>query len=580
MVSAMTTLPAWVALAAALFPIALAGLVAVPATRSFAVRLAPLAPLPALVVAALVPDGVSELPALVTGITVAVDPTARAFLALSAAVWTASAFYSAASPRPEQGPRFTGFFLLAMAGSLGLTVTVDPAGFYTFFALMALPTYALVAAGNGRDSRRAGRVYLSFTVLGEALLVCGLFVVGAAAFGVTVPAWATPAGIALLLTAFGIKIGALGLHGWMPVSYTAAPTAAAAALAGAMSKAGVLGLVRFLPAGEAEAVPFGGVVMAFGLAAALYGALAGVVQTEPKTVLAYSSISQLGLITIGIGAGLAVPDAWPFAVTAATVYAVHHGLAKAALFLGEDIAYGSARRAPALAGLALPSLALAGLPFTSGAVAKIVLKEATGLAPGLWHDALETLLPIAAVGTTLLMARFLFLVATRPPRPAEADTTSASRPTALAAWLFLLAAVAATLWLWPAEEVRYAATKSLTAHYLWLASWPVIAGALIAVAVWLARSVTARLAGIVPAADVYAPVFTRVHRSIEERDFAAAATPAAASPATPSEAPLPSAAASLLHRVGIAESGLLAWATAISAVGIFTVLLLVLAARG
>ena len=580
MVMPMTTLPAWTALAAALIPLVVAALVVLPATRSRAVRLASLAGLPALAAAAFVPDGVSELPLLVTGVTVALDPVARAFLALSALVWTAAALYGAAAPaRPAAGPRFRVFFMLAMAGSLGLTVTVDPAGFYTLFALMALPTYALVAAGRGQHARRAGRVYMAFTVLGEALLVCGLFITGAVAFGLALPGWAVPAGTTLLLAAFGIKIGAVGLHGWMPVAYTAAPPAAAAALAGAMSKAGILGLIRFLPGGEPDAVVFGGAVMAFGVAAAFFGAFVGVMQTEPKTVLAYSSISQLGLITIGIGTGLAVPEVWPVAVIAATAYAVHHGLAKAALFLGEDVANRATNRTPVLVGLALPAVALAGLPLTSGAVAKIALKEATGLAPGFWHNALEILLPLAAIGTTMLMARFLFLVAARPSRPAEAGRARAHSFIAVAAWVLLLGAVAATLWLWPAEEVRYAAAKSLTTHYLWLATWPVLVGAAISGVVWFLGPGTVRLVGAIPPADVFAPIFARAHRFVERRDADAAATPATPA-APPADVRAGSAVSALLVRVGAVESGVLAWATATSAIGALTVLLLVLAARG
>ncbi|MBE0416305.1 MAG: hypothetical protein IBX63_00880 [Coriobacteriia bacterium] len=569
----VTILPAWMALAAALVPLLVAAGCALPATRDVARRMLVFAALPALAAAVLVPDGTSQIDWLFVGTLVDFDATGRAFLALSGVIWTAAALYAAAHP-PQRPTWFSGWFALAMAGNLALCCVTDPASFYTFFAMMALPAYALVAHEGDRS---AGRAYMAFTVVGEALLVCGFFVVGAAAFGIELGPVLGSVGIGLLLAAFGIKIGAFGLHGWMPVSYAAAPTAAAAALAGSMSKAGVLGLLRFLPGGEREGVAFGAVVMAFGVAAAFYGAIVGVMQTKPKVVLAYSSISQFGLITIALGAGLAEPVVWLLAVTAATVYAVHHGLAKAALFIGEDIAARTTRRWPAVVGLALPAVALAGAPLTSGAVAKLVLKEATGLAPGAWHGALETLLPVTAVGTTLLMARFLYLVATR--KAPDAPGTRATAPGMLGAgsWMLLLAAVTATLWVWPSADARYAVEKSLTAHYLWLAVWPILLGCIAAVAVWAAGTMTRRFAGAIPPADMYAPVLRLADGAAERRDRSVRETPAPQAVPTPVAG---RAGSALLDRAGVFEIGFLAWATAASAAGALTVLLLLLAARG
>jgi formate hydrogenlyase subunit 3/multisubunit Na+/H+ antiporter MnhD subunit len=554
-------------------PLVVAAGCVLPASREIARRLVPVAALPALAAALLVPEGTAQIDWLVTGVATGLDETGRAFLALAAAIWTVAALYAAAQP-VERPSRFAGWFSLAMAGNLALCCVTDPAGFYTFFAMMALPTYALVAHG-GSSARSAGRAYMMFTVLGEALLVCGLFIVAAGAAGIAAGPVLGPLGIALVLAAFGIKIGAVGLHGWMPLSYPAAPPAAAAALAGSMSTAGVLGLLRFLPGGESAAVSFGPVVMAFGVLAAFYGAAVGVMQTEPKTVLAYSSISQFGIVTIAIGAGLAEPAAWLLAVTAATVYAVHHGLAKAALFLGEDVAARSTRRWPAVVALAVPALALAGAPLTSGAVAKIVLKEATALAPGGWHDGLETILPLAAVGTTLLVARFLYLVATRETLQGDA-APAPPRPLAVLAWAFLLAAVASALWLWPSEAVRYAAEKSLTAHYLWLALWPVVAGIALAALAWAARSVSRRFVGLVPPGDAYASALVRADRIVERRDEQVRTTP-------PSPAATPSAHRAepgLLRWAGEVESGLLLWVTAIAAVTALAAVLLMLASFG
>ena len=567
--------------ALAMVPLIAAASCALPITRRIGPLLAAFAAVPALASAALLPDVAGEIAWLGTGVHVALDATSRAFLGLAGIIWTAAGLYALGTVETRR-PRIFGFFALAMAGNLGLTVAVDPASFYALFSMMALSTYALVAHGPVRaeedsseravDARRSGRTYMVFTVTGEAILLSGLFVLVMGGVALV------PLAAVLVLVAFGIKVGTPGVHGWMPVAYAAAPPAAAAALAGSMSTSGILGVVRFAPGGADLPLGIGVAVMGFGLFAAFAGAFVGVVQREPSAVLAYSSVSQFGLITITIGAGLTSPDLWPLTVVAATVYAVHHGLAKAALFLGGDVATRMTRRGWSIALTALPALALAGVPLTSGSVAKIVLKEVTAEAPAPWHTALDALLPVAAVGTTLLMVRFCYLL-WRSPQPAEGARRA---PTVgVTAWIALLAAVAAVIWVWPADDVvRYAAEKSFTMQYLWLATWPAVAGIVVTAAVWAGRAWAGRFEGMFAPGDIYAPLFARMHGFVEQRDERVSGAAAPASPAAPRAEEPPSVAAGLLARAGAWESGLLAWATATSAIAALTALLLLLAARG
>ncbi len=566
--------------ALAMAPLLAAAACALPPTRRIGPLLVAVAAIPALAGAVLLPDATGEIAWLGIGVHVALDATSRAFLGLAGVIWTAAGLYALVTVETRR-PRFFGFLALAMAGNLGLTVAIDPASFYTLFSMMALSTYVLVAHGPVRadedsperaaDARRSGRTYMVFTVTGEAVLLSGLFVL------VTGGVPLVPLAAVLVLVAFGIKVGTPGVHGWMPVAYAAAPPAAAAALAGSMSTSGVLGIVRFAPGGTDLPIGIGVAVMAFGLLAAFAGALVGVVQREPGVVLAYSSVSQFGLMTIGVGAGLTSPGLWPLTVLAATVYAVHHGLAKAALFLGGDVATRATRRGWAVALTALPALALAGVPLTSGSVAKIVLKEVTAAAPAPWHAALDTLLPLAAVGTTLLMVRFCYLV-WRAPRPDGAVRRTPAL--AVAAWAALLVPVATVIWLWPAADaVRYAAETSFTPYYLWLATWPAAAGIAVAAAVWAGRAWASRFEGVLEPGDAYAPLFARMHAFIDRREERVSGTAAPATPAVSAEERRP-VAATLLARSGVWESGLLAWATATSAIGALTVLLLLLAVRG
>ncbi|HET6498066.1 MAG TPA: hypothetical protein VFH17_03325, partial [Coriobacteriia bacterium] len=278
-----------------------------------------------------------------------------------------------------------------------------------------------------------------------------------------------------------------------------------------------------------------------------------------------------------IGAGLATPDAWPLAAIAAAAYAIHHGLAKAALFLGEDLAAHATQRLPFIIGLALPALALAGAPLTSGAAVKLVLKDAAALAPGGWSAALASVLPLTAVGTTLLMARFLYLTATGRDI-ARLPARSGNRPAAVAAWALMLAAVTAAFWYLPYQDARHAAAASLGAHYLWLALWPLIAGAALAALGWTARGVLGRLAGTVPPADVYAPVLAWASAIAERRDERTR-RPAAKSAPVIAEGPLAARVAAALERAGAAEAGLVLWTTAAVAIAALTAAFVALASR-
>jgi len=236
----------------------------------------------------------------------------------------------------------------------------------------------------------------------------------------------------LIFLGFGVKAGVLGLHLWLPLAHPVAPTPASAVLSGVMIKAGLLGWMRFLPLGAEPWPLLGTAALLLGLLAALAAVLIGLTQRQPKVLLAYSSISQMGLMTLGLGAALLHPSTWPALALALAFYALHHGLAKGTLFLGVAVlaqARGTARRW-ALALQALPALALAGLPLSSGFWAKDGLKQALASLPAPWPEALAWLLPLAALGTTLLMLRLLWLQAQPAAAPfAPASAAAAPPPT-------------------------------------------------------------------------------------------------------------------------------------------------------
>lgn len=464
-----------------LLPLTLASLMFVAgglaSAQAWAIRLAPLTLLPALA-AGLLPAGTTlELDAVLLGMRLGVDATGRVFLLFSATLWLLAMFYAqrwlASDPRRA---RFFGFLLAAAAGNLGLCVAQDVLSFYWLFALMTFAAWPLVLHRATPAARHAGTVYVVLAVLGEiALLLALLPIVAAGGMLVAdVPAVvaASPwrdALMALLLIGFGAKTGVLGLHVVLPLAYAVTPAPGAAVLASAMIKAGLLGWLRFLPLGHA--LPdWGALFIALGLAAAFYGIVIGLAQREPKAILAYSSISQMGLITAGVGLGMMAPAAGAAALFAVTLYALHHALAKAALFLGEGLARATRGRARGwvLAGLALPALAIAGAPLTGGALAKHYLKNLASFAP--WPEALPPLLALASVGTTLLMARLLWRIWHAP------GTVAGPWPAGLLLpWCGTLAAAVAGVWLLPVERLAALAPAALSG-----AALPLMVGAAIA----------------------------------------------------------------------------------------------------
>lgn len=493
------------------WPLFVALLLLTSASARCAKWLAPWAALPALLAALFAPSHVYvDLPWLLLGTRLGVDETSRIFLLFTATLWLAAGWYGrsyfAGDARRNQ---VLVFFLAAMAGNLGLIVSLDMVSFYCFFALMSLASYGVIIHSREASALRAGKVYLVMALVGEVLVFSAMVFVASASG--TIYFSETPAAVAgsplrdllmaLTLAGFGIKVGAIGLHMWLPLAHPAAPVPASAVLSGAMIKAGLLGWLRLLPLGETALPHWAEVCIAGGLLAAFFGAAVGVAQSSAKAVLAYSSISQMGLITIGVGIGLAQPEAWPLAGTAVSLYAFHHALAKGALFLGVGVAPAAAHRGwmryVVFGALLVSALALAGAPLTSGAVAKTGLKYAVGYAPHAWPPALTMLLPLAAVGTTLLMARFLFLVL-----PCQIDGR-APRLGMMTSFFALVAAGTLAIWLLPTAE--NAVSDALPAGKWWPAFWPALLGVALAISAGSMLRQSKRAAGfVIPPGDVLA----------------------------------------------------------------------------
>ena len=398
-------------------------------------------------------------------------------LGAAAVLWSAAGAYAATYLRHQaHGGRFAVFWLLTLTGSLGVFIAADLASFYLAFALVSIAAWGLVVHDGTPRARRAGAIYLVLAVLGEIFLLAGFILLAVETPGDSLAIADVMAALpdsprrgpalVLLIAGFGLKAGLVPLHIWLPIAHPAAPMPASAVLSGAIVKAGVVGLLVFLPLGRA--MPgWGEALAALGLVTAFYGAAVGITQDNAKTVLAYSSVSQMGLTAAVLGMAWAAGAA-PHAMTVA-FYASHHVLVKGALFLAVGVVAATARPRllPVLLPTALLALGIAGLPLTGGAVAKLAIK------PVLGEGGVALLAALSGVASTMLMLHFLQRLAVLAvPSPDGRPSPGLVLP-----WLVMALAALAVPWaLYPAAtgDVWWA---PLMPGALWDAAWPVLTGA-------------------------------------------------------------------------------------------------------
>jgi len=218
---------------------------------------------------------------------------------------------------------------------------------------------------------------------------------------------------------------------------------------------------------------WGEALAAAGIFSAFYGVLVGITQENPKTILAYSSISQMGLLAAALGMGLAAGNTG--AILGVSFSAAHHVLVKGGLFLALGVAAtAGARLWPVLIPAAVLALGLGGLPFTGGALAKLAMK------PQLGEGIVGTFAAVSAAGSTLLMLHFLRRLVQASPRH------SGAAPPAGYTWPWLIIAFAAVMVPWALYPTAESGTlaQAVAPGTLWTALWPVLIGALLAVGLW------------------------------------------------------------------------------------------------
>jgi len=238
--------------------------------------------------------------------------------------------------------------LVLECGVLGTFLALDLLLFFVFFEAILVPMYLIIGGWGGERRVYAAVKFFLYTMAGSAfLLVAILFLYarsgqlpgGATFYLPDLVRLALPAGTArwlflAFLVAFAVKVPIFPLHTWLPDAHTEAPTAGSVILAGVMLKVGAYGLIRFNLALFPEASRhFAGFISVLALIGIVYGALVALIQTDIKKLVAYSSVSHLGFVVLGIFAFTNQ------GVTGAVLQMVNHGLSTGALFLLVGMVY-------------------------------------------------------------------------------------------------------------------------------------------------------------------------------------------------------------------------------------------------
>jgi NADH-quinone oxidoreductase subunit M len=240
--------------------------------------------------------------------------------------------------------------LLLETAVLGSFVALDLLLFFAFFEAILVPMYLIIGGWGGERRIYAAVKFFLFTMAGSAFLLAGIVflyaraghLLGGGTFDLRVlgpMASVLPASTARWLflaffVAFAVKVPLFPLHTWLPDAHTEAPTAGSVLLAGVLLKVGTYGLIRFnlalFPEASRHFAVFVSVLAVIGI---IYGAVCALIQTDIKRLVAYSSVSHLGFVVLGIFAFTTQ------AFTGGVVQMVNHGLATGALFLLVGMVY-------------------------------------------------------------------------------------------------------------------------------------------------------------------------------------------------------------------------------------------------
>lgn len=300
----------------------------------------------------------------------------------------------------ERLPYFYAAFLMCLSGLLGIISTNDAFNLYVFLEIASLASYILIALGRDRRALAAAFQYLVLGTIGATFILIGIgyLYIMTGTLNITDLAERIAgiehtrpvlAAFAFLAVGLCMKVALYPLHMWLPNAYAYAPSAISAFLAAVATKVGVYAVLRFFYTLFGYDYSFSGmhlalIFVALAIPAMLIGSTVAIFQNNLKRMLAFSSIAQIGYITMGIGL------ATPLGLSAGLIHIVNHAVIKGALFLALgcfahrlggkvslDAIRGMGRHMPFTSfAFVIAGLGLIGVPLTGGFISKWYLLRA------------------------------------------------------------------------------------------------------------------------------------------------------------------------------------------------------------
>jgi formate hydrogenlyase subunit 3/multisubunit Na+/H+ antiporter MnhD subunit len=383
---------------------------------------------------------------LMVGISFRIDLLGYMVLLVSSFVWFYVIVYAHEYMKKERHTTRFFFFLALTYGSvLGAIASGDLLTMFIFFEVMTVASYMLVIHGQNEDAYKAGYNYIIMGLIGGLLILSAIFLIyhytGDLSFSMgdgrldefgSVKYWV----MGLLVFGFGIKAGMAPVHVWLPRAHPVAPTPASAILSGVMIKVGAFGIIRtaisfYFPAFPSDAVwltasNIGQIIIWTGIVTMFVGMILALQQVNIKKLLAYSSISQMGYILMGIGVAMYLKDKGAMGYTGAVYHIINHALFKSLLFMVAGVVYyhtkelnmyklgGIWKRLPLTTIIFLIGmLGIIGFPLFNGYVSKTILHhaivEAYHYGSNIYILA-EVFFIITSIGTVAYLSKMFYYV--------------------------------------------------------------------------------------------------------------------------------------------------------------------------
>ncbi len=362
------------------------------------------------------------------------DGIGRLFVTLFSVLFLAAGLFSLPYMKHEGGEeRFFGFYLLVYGMLVGLSFSGNLVTMYLFFELVTVVSFPLVLHNGTREAVMAALKYFAYSMCGAYGGLFGIFFLHRCSAGAAFAAGGVLgeavkgredillAAVFVMLVGFGAKAGMFPLHAWLPTAHPVAPSPASAVLSGAITKAGVLAVIRVVYYVTGPELLRGTWVqyawMTLALVTVFMGSLLAYREQRFKKRLAYSTVSQVSYILFGLSL------LTPLGLQGALLHTVAHGVIKSGLFLvaGVFLARYGCERADQLVGIGkkaptvlwcytLFALGLVGIPPTIGFLSKWYLAEGA-LSAGL--PLFSYLGPVILLLSALMTAGYLLPVALR-----------------------------------------------------------------------------------------------------------------------------------------------------------------------